>query len=53
MTRRLTKEEGIFAGISSGANFSAVLRVARNLGEGKTVATVLPDSDILAPISGR
>ncbi len=44
MARRLAREEGIFAGISSGANVSAALRVAGSLGEGKTVVTVLPDS---------
>jgi len=44
MSRRLAKEEGIFAGISSGANVSAALRVAGSLGEEKTVVTVLPDS---------
>lgn len=44
MSRRLAREEGIFAGISSGANVSAALRVAGRLGEGKAVVTVLPDS---------
>ena len=44
MSRRLAKEEGIFAGISSGANVSAALRVAGSLGEEKAVVTVLPDS---------
>ncbi len=44
MSRRLAREEGIFAGISSGANVSAALRVAGSLGEEKAVVTVLPDS---------
>ncbi len=43
MTRRLAKEEGILAGISSGANMSAALKVAKKLGEGKTVVTIFPD----------
>ncbi len=42
--RRLTREEGLFAGISSGAAAFAALEVARRLGEGKDVVTVLPDS---------
>jgi cysteine synthase A len=44
MARRLAREEGIFAGISSGANVFAALRVAGSLDEGKVVVTVLPDS---------
>jgi len=43
MTRKLALKEGILAGISSGANVVASLRVAKRLGEGKTVITVLPD----------
>jgi cysteine synthase len=42
-TRRLAMEEGILAGISSGAICWAALKVARELGEGKRVVTVLPD----------
>jgi cysteine synthase A len=42
--RRLAREEGILAGISSGAAVFAALEVARRLGEGKTVVTVLPDT---------
>ncbi len=42
--RRLAKEEGLFVGISSGANVFAALRVAKQLGKGKTVVTVLPDT---------
>ena len=44
MARRLAKEEGIFAGISSGLNVTAALQLARELGPGKTVATVAVDT---------
>ncbi|GAB4309054.1 MAG: cysteine synthase A [Myxococcota bacterium] len=40
----LARKEGILAGISSGAAVFAALKVARKLGNGKTVLTVLPDS---------
>ncbi|MCM8829971.1 MAG: cysteine synthase A [Candidatus Omnitrophica bacterium] len=43
-SQRLAKEEGIFAGISSGANVFVALKVAKKLGKGKRVVTVLPDS---------
>ena len=43
-TRRLIREEGILCGISSGTNVAAALRLAKKLGEGKTVVTVLPDT---------
>ena len=42
--RRLAKEEGLMVGISSGTNVAAALRLARKLGPGKTVVTVLPDT---------
>jgi cysteine synthase A len=42
--RRLAREEGIFAGISSGANIFAALKVARTLGPGKNVVTILCDT---------
>jgi cysteine synthase A len=42
-TRRLAKEEGILAGISSGANMFATLKIANKLGKGKTVVTIFPD----------
>ncbi len=42
-TRRLAKEEGILAGISSGANMFAALKIAKKLGKGKTVVTIFPD----------
>ncbi len=41
---RLAQEEGLFVGISSGAACWAALKVARALGTGKTVLTVLPDT---------
>jgi cysteine synthase len=42
--RRLAKEEGIFAGTSSGLNVAAALQLAEELGPGSTVATVAVDS---------
>jgi cysteine synthase len=44
MARRLAKEEGIFAGTSSGLNVVAAVQLAKELGPGKTVATVAVDS---------
>ena len=43
-TRRLAAEEGILCGISSGTNVSVALKLAKELGRGKTVVTVLPDT---------
>ena len=43
-TKRLIREEGILCGISSGTNVAAALKLAAQLGEGKTVVTVLPDT---------
>ena len=43
-SKRLAKEEGLFVGISSGAACWAALKVARELGTGKTVVVVLPDT---------
>ena len=43
-SQRLAKEEGLFMGISSGAACFAALRVARELGKGKTVVVILPDT---------
>src|SRR6266568_6243634 len=43
MARRLAREEGIFAGGSSGAAVHVALQVARELGAGKTVLVPLPD----------
>ncbi|HEX7120178.1 MAG TPA: pyridoxal-phosphate dependent enzyme [Longimicrobiales bacterium] len=42
--RRLAREEGIFAGTSTGANVAAALRVAERLGAGRTVVTIAVDS---------
>jgi len=44
MARRLAREEGLLAGISSGSNVVAAVRLAEQLGPGKLVATVLPDT---------
>lgn len=44
MARRLAKEEGIFAGTSSGLNVAAALELAQELGPGNTVATVAVDT---------
>ena len=46
MARRLAREEGIFAGTSSGANVVAALRVAQRLGPGATVVTIMCDSGL-------
>ncbi|MFP4545886.1 MAG: pyridoxal-phosphate dependent enzyme, partial [Methanomassiliicoccales archaeon] len=42
--RWLAREEGILCGISSGAALHASMTVARELGEGRKVVTLLPDS---------
>ena len=44
MRKRLFEEEGIMAGISSGASVCAAIRVAERLGKGKTVVTVIHDT---------
>ncbi len=43
-SKKLIREEGILCGISSGTNVTAALKLAKVLGEGKTVVTVLPDT---------
>ncbi len=43
MTRRLLREEGLMVGVSSGANILAALKVARELEDGQTMVTILPD----------
>jgi len=42
--RALAREEGLLCGVSSGTNVAAAKRLARELGPGKTVVTVLPDT---------
>jgi len=42
--RRLAREEGILCGISGGTNVAAALKLAKKLGPGKTVVTVLADT---------
>ena len=44
MAHQLAEKEGIFCGMSSGANVLACLRLAEELGAGKRILTVLPDS---------
>jgi cysteine synthase A len=46
MTRRLAREEALFAGTSSGANVVAAMRVAERLGPGATVVTLMADSGL-------
>jgi cysteine synthase A len=46
MARRLAREEGIFAGVSSGMNVVGALALARELGPGKTVVTVAVDTGL-------
>ncbi len=44
MTKRISKEEGLFVGISSGAALFASLKVAETLGKGSRVVTIFPDT---------
>jgi cysteine synthase A len=44
--RRLAKEEGIFAGFSSGANVAAAIQLLKTTCRGKTIAVLLPDSGL-------
>jgi cysteine synthase len=44
MAKRLSSEEGIFAGLSCGAACHAALKVAKTLGAGKSVVVIFPDS---------
>ncbi len=44
MSRRLTKEEGLFVGISAGAAAWAAVKIAERLGKGKRVVVIFPDT---------
>ena len=44
VSQLLASKEGIMCGISSGTNVAAALRLAKQLGPGKTVVTILPDT---------
>lgn len=44
MARRLVREEGLLVGISCGAACVGALKIAKEMGSGKTVVTVFPDS---------
>ncbi|MBP3470362.1 MAG: cysteine synthase A [Lachnospiraceae bacterium] len=44
VSRKLAKCEGLMCGISSGTNVAAAIRLARKLGRGKRVVTILPDT---------
>ena len=44
VARALARQEGLLAGISSGTNVAAALKMAKKLGPGKTVLTILPDT---------
>lgn len=46
MARRLAREEGIFAGASSGANLVAAVRLSQQLGPKSTVVTIMVDSGL-------
>ncbi|MBR6789495.1 MAG: cysteine synthase A [Oscillospiraceae bacterium] len=43
-SRALARKEGLMCGISSGTNVAAALKLAKKLGPGKTVVTILPDT---------
>ncbi len=44
VSKELAAKEGIMCGISSGTNVAAAIKLAKKLGKGKTVVTVLPDT---------
>lgn len=44
MVKELARKEGVLSGSSGGANAHAAIQVARRLGEGKRVVTIIPDS---------
>ena len=43
-SKDLARKEGLMCGISSGTNVAAAIKLAKKLGKGKTVVTVLPDT---------
>jgi len=43
MSKKLAKNQGLFVGISSGANVLAAMKIAKKLGKNKNIVTVLPD----------
>ena len=43
-SKDLASKEGILCGISSGTNVAAAIQLAKKLGKGKTVVTILPDT---------
>ncbi|MBR1481981.1 MAG: cysteine synthase A [Ruminococcus sp.] len=43
-SKRLAREEGLMCGISAGTNVAAALKLAKKLGKGKIVVTILPDT---------
>jgi cysteine synthase A len=46
MARRLAREEGLFAGTSSGANVVAAIEIGRQIGSGGTIVTLMADSGL-------
>ncbi len=46
MARRLAREEGIFAGVSSGCNVMACLKVARRYPQARTIVTIISDNGL-------
>ena len=44
IARELARREGLLCGISGGTNVAAALKLAKKLGPGKTVVTILPDT---------
>jgi cysteine synthase A len=44
MAKQLARSEGLLVGISAGANVHAAIQVAKKLGDGKRVVTLLPDT---------
>ena len=46
VARRLAREEGIFAGFSSGTNVAAAMQLLRTTCRGKTIAVLLSDSGL-------